>query len=158
MHTIVVGYDGSEPAVRALERAAQLAHALRSRVIAVTVTEPIAAYGAAAAAPGYAAPVGPALEEVHEAQEARAERLLAEARTRLRGRGIEAQTVSALGAPAAAIVQEAEEHDADLIVVGTREPGFFERLYRGSVSQGVARKARCDVLVVHPEEPAGDRA
>ena len=56
----------------------------------------------------------------------------------------------ASGEPSEEIVEAAQKHDADLIVVGTREPGFLERLLGGSVSQGVARRANCDVLIVHP--------
>jgi nucleotide-binding universal stress UspA family protein len=55
-----------------------------------------------------------------------------------------------VGAAANEIVDVAEERDADLIVVGTHEPGFLDRLLAGSVSQGVARRAHCDVLIVHP--------
>jgi nucleotide-binding universal stress UspA family protein len=57
--------------------------------------------------------------------------------------------VLGLGDPAEAIVQLAEERSADLIVVGTREPGFFERLLGHSVSASVQRNAHCDVLIVH---------
>jgi nucleotide-binding universal stress UspA family protein len=54
------------------------------------------------------------------------------------------------GEPAQELVDAAEQHQAALIIVGTREPGFLERLLGGSVSQDVARRARCDVLIVHP--------
>ena len=47
------------------------------------------------------------------------------------------------------ILDVADQHHADLIVVGTGEPGLLERLLGGSVSQGVARRAHCDVLIVH---------
>ena len=46
-------------------------------------------------------------------------------------------------------VQLAEERDADLVVVGTREPSVLERLLGRSVSQSVSRQAHCDVLIVH---------
>jgi nucleotide-binding universal stress UspA family protein len=67
-------------------------------------------------------------------------------------RGVPVEFEGVLGRPADEIVLLAEQERADLIVVGTREPGFVERLLGGSVSQGVARRARCDVLIVHPPE------
>jgi nucleotide-binding universal stress UspA family protein len=39
--------------------------------------------------------------------------------------------------------------NADLIVVGTREPSTLARLFGQSVSDSITHKARCDVLVVH---------
>lgn len=47
-----------------------------------------------------------------------------------------------------ALVSAAEEIGAEMIVVGTSEPGFLERLIMGSVSEDVVRKADCPVLVV----------
>jgi nucleotide-binding universal stress UspA family protein len=74
---------------------------------------------------------------------------LENAKAFLSDRAIDASFVLERGLPAEAIVDTAEREGADLIVVGTREPGFLERLLRGSVSAGVARSARCDVLIVH---------
>ena len=54
-----------------------------------------------------------------------------------------------MGDAADAILELAEQRGADLIVVGTREPGFFERLFGHSVSGSVQRHAHCDVLIVH---------
>jgi nucleotide-binding universal stress UspA family protein len=66
--------------------------------------------------------------------------------------GIPVEFAGVLGSPADEIVDVAEQQGADLIVVGTRAPGLVARLLGGSVSPGVARRARCDVLIVHAPE------
>ena len=43
----------------------------------------------------------------------------------------------------------AAARDADLIVVGSREHGLLERLLHRPVEQTVAKRAGCDVLLVH---------
>ena len=136
MKTIVVGYDGTEGSERALGRAAELASAFGSTVIVTSVSSVMTstAHG------GGSDPTDP--PEDHAA-------LLESGRSTLAGRGVEAETVMATGDPAEAIVQLAEQRSADLIVVGTREPGFWERLLGHSVSAAVQRHARCDVLIVH---------
>jgi nucleotide-binding universal stress UspA family protein len=136
MKTIVVGYDDTEPAKRALERAADLASAFGSRLVVTSVVAVMTS-----AAPRSIG-TDPEDEGVHEAQ-------LAAAKAFLTGRGIEADYIEALGHPAESIVEAAVERGADMIVVGTREPGFAQRLLGNSVSDAVAHRAHCDVLIVH---------
>ena len=62
--------------------------------------------------------------------------------------GIGAEYDLGVGDPADVIVAAAEERDADMIVVGTNEPGLISRLLGLSVSEKVQRRAHCDVLVV----------
>lgn len=50
--------------------------------------------------------------------------------------------------PAGAIVQVANELHPDLIVLGSADKGFFQRLLKGSVSEFVVRHSSCPVLVV----------
>jgi nucleotide-binding universal stress UspA family protein len=45
-----------------------------------------------------------------------------------------------MGDPATAIARLAEEHDVDLVVVGTRELGALQRLLGRSISQAVSRR------------------
>lgn len=74
-------------------------------------------------------------------------RLTAE-RDRVAATGLRVRTTSLEGAPADAIVAEAEREAADLIVMGTHGRTGFERLALGSIAEDVLRHAPCPVLVV----------
>ena len=52
------------------------------------------------------------------------------------------------GNPAPEIVHYAEEHDVDLIVMGTHGRGFVAHVVMGSVAEKVVRTAPCPVLTV----------
>jgi nucleotide-binding universal stress UspA family protein len=137
MKTIVVGFDDTEPSRRALERAAEIAGAFGSKIIVTSVAPLLVGVSRSVG------PVDPTSDfEEHQEQ-------LADARSLLAARGVEAEFVPATGEPADTIVELAEERKADLIMVGTREPNVIQRLLGQSVSASVARQARCDVLIVH---------
>jgi nucleotide-binding universal stress UspA family protein len=138
MHMIVVGYDETEPAKRALERAADFAAAFGSKLIVTSVAPVMTPSGGHGS--GGPDPTDP--PEKHSEE-------LTHARDYLDGRGLSAEYVAAVGHPADAIVAAAEEYGADLIVVGTREPSTLERVLGSSVSQSVSHHAHCDVLIVH---------
>jgi nucleotide-binding universal stress UspA family protein len=147
MSRIVIGYDGTHAAEHALTRVAELAGAFDSTVIVVSVAarQPLPASGAFGLTPYRYLPddVDDAVDEqLLRAHQERVQAFFASV-------GVPVSFTGVIGDPADEILAAAEEHDADLIVVGTREPGFVERLLGGSVSQGIARRAHRDVLIVH---------
>ena len=130
---IVVGYDGSEAAKRALQRAADLARE-GDRIAVVASAEAQAKSG----------PTGGAHLDPSEFQQRRD--ALEEAKQFVSERGFEAELVEAQGDPGTAIVEAAS--DTDLIVVGSRGLNPIQRMLLGSVSSKVVHRAPCDVLVV----------
>ena len=126
MNTIVVGYDDSEPAKRALERAAMLAKAFESKLIVASVAPVVTS----------AAPRSIGTDPADTAAEHAAE--LSAARAYLEGQERHADYVQAVGHPAESIVAAAKERGADLIVRGTRELGFLQRVLGVSVSDAVS--------------------
>jgi nucleotide-binding universal stress UspA family protein len=127
MKTIVLAYNDTNDSDRALERAAELAGFYGAKVV-VTSVVPVVVGGDLSSGPG--------MELQHAAD-------------MLRERGVEAELVEAAGEISEAIVEVADRVSADLIVVGTRELSQVERFLGHSVSEGVQRMARCDVLIVH---------
>lgn len=127
MKTIVVGYNESDPSDRAIDRAAELARLYGARLV-VTSVIPVLINGR---------------DEHDDGSDLR------NASALLEKLGVEAELIEAIGDPAEAIVEVAEAEQADLIVVGTREPSMVERLLGHSVSEAVQRRAHCDVLIVH---------
>lgn len=136
---IVLGYNESDGIGRALERAAELAKALGAELI-VTSVAPVLLNIGRSAGPGDPA----------DPPEAHAEELN-HAKAYLEGQGIQADYVPGLGHPAQTIAELAKERSADLIVLGTHEPGLLSRLFGQSVTESVAHRVHCDVLIVHPE-------
>jgi nucleotide-binding universal stress UspA family protein len=142
-HCVVVGYDGSANARRAVEAAIDLV-AADGTVHVVTAHEPSDPREATRATASLPAEFSGTIDALatpttylHDA-----ERLLEESGVRHQSHLIE-------GDPAAAILDHAEAAGADLIVVGSRGIRHGARFLRGSVSTRIATHARPSFLVVH---------
>jgi universal stress protein A len=57
------------------------------------------------------------------------------------------------GSPVDRIIAYAEKNHIDLIVMGTQGRGTVERMWVGSVTQGVLRRASCPVVSVQQPRP-----
>ena len=138
---ILVGYDGSENAKRALGRAVQLAKTDDSspelRIVVVADTG-----GHALFQPDRAT------AETRNTLES-AKNLLSDAIYTSKEGGVSQPYGSVEeGHPASMILTLASEYKADLIVVGRRGVRGLQRFLMGSVSSAVISNALCDVLVV----------
>jgi nucleotide-binding universal stress UspA family protein len=142
--SILVGTDGSETAHTALERAIELAAALRARLGIVSAYEPVSdprVRGEQVIAPEDAQWAINPHEEVLT--------LLDEARAEAVGAGVtEVETFARQGDAADAIIDVAEEQRCDLIVVGNKGMTGAKRFLLGSVPNKVSHHAPCSVLIV----------
>lgn len=128
---IGVAYDGTRESKLALEQAEALAARAGARIRVLTVLAPPVPMPSAI---GYAPPI-----------EFEPEKLIEEATAAVHGVETEGRQLS--GAPAAALAEACEE-DVDLLVSGSRGYGPLGRLFAGSVTSSLIRRAPCPVLVV----------
>ena len=151
--TIVIGYDGSAGANRAITAAALLFPG--ANAVVVTVDEP--AIETVAGAELAAAGVWMDVPEAEHDALAAASRTAGTGVARATAGGLQATARAVVSAPAwSEIIRAATEAGADAIVVGSRGHGALVGALLGSVSEAVARHAARPVLVVPPpgSEPA----
>ena len=133
MNRILLAYDGSEPAIRALETAVELANRFGAFVGVVSVV-PIRAM---------AMGIAPWDDRAVHADQLR------DAQERLRRTGIEPELIEPVGDPAWTIERVAAERHYDTIVIGSRGQGALGRFFGGSVSEHVATHSDATVIVTH---------
>jgi nucleotide-binding universal stress UspA family protein len=146
---IVICYDGSGSAGRAIEAAATLLGPRRS--IVVDVAPPITPAESVATI----SPVvpGAAFEQLNTDD---ASRVAAEGVRLARATGFEAEARAVLGAPTwEAVVDVADDVGAAVIVIGSRGLNGLRETFEGSLSHAVAEHAGRPVLIVPP--PHGDQ-
>ena len=140
--TVVVGTDGSDSSLRAVERAGQIAAGTGAKLIVATAYFPQGddqraadvlrdeGYKMSGNAPLYA--------------------ILREAKDRAHAAGAQnIEEKAVVGAPVDALVELAGAEKADLLVVGNVGLSTIAGRLLGSVPANVARRAAIDVLIVH---------
>jgi nucleotide-binding universal stress UspA family protein len=139
---VVVGVDGSESALRAVEWGA--AEAARRGAPLRLVT--------ALAVPSDHLVGHPGLgERFRDESEALARRALRTAASAVSGAGVPVDTEVRVGFPVGTLVEEA--HRAQVLVVGSRGRGGLAGLLLGSVAAALAAHAACPVVVVRQDAP-----
>ena len=143
---IVIGYDGSPPARRAIDFIERLPHKLALKLTLVHVLEPFVM--PQGTPPSYRKQAIEEAREINERNEVAAERTLASVRQRLEAVGIAAETQVRTGSASEEIDALARELDADLVMVGSRKPDAERHYLVGSTAEKLVRHARTSVLVV----------
>jgi nucleotide-binding universal stress UspA family protein len=140
MKRILVAVDGSDPARRALQLAAEIAQRFEAKLTLVSVLPslplPEDAYG-------------PRATELVEGHRSFSLRLLAVMGAAVDAKGLQLESLVLEGNPAEEIAHAAIEQDVDLVVVGSRGLGAMSRTLLGSVSDRLVHIATKPVLVVH---------
>ncbi|MEA2405402.1 MAG: hypothetical protein QOE08_2049 [Thermoleophilaceae bacterium] len=141
--SIVVGTDGSETAAEAVKQAGALAKAVGARVHVVSAFEPVG---------------GQRLREERQQipedmqwmvnPREDVDNTLAAAEEELKAEGVDVAVFARQGDPADAILDVAEEQDADLIMVGNKGMTGAKRFLLGSVPNKVSHHAPCSVMII----------
>jgi nucleotide-binding universal stress UspA family protein len=137
--SILVAWDGSEHAKRALGEAVDLARTQEGRLTLLTVAAPLRVW------PGYVPPVSEA--DLISA----AEKILVEGEA-LVPEGVPVSGRTAAGDPGFELVRRAAAADHDLIVMGSRGRGAVRSAFLGSVSHYVLNHTTVPVLIIHDGE------
>ena len=138
-----VGTDGSDTASEAVRQATQLAGKLGAKVHLVSAYEPVSEgrlREERQQVPGELQWMVNPREDVNQTLEGAAEGL--------RAKGIDVETHAREGDPADAILDVAEEQEADLIVVGNKGMTGAKRFLLGSVPNKVSHHAPCSVMII----------
>ena len=141
--SIVVGTDGSETAGEAVRQATDLAKAVGAQVHVVSAFEPVGHQRLReerTQVPDDMQWMVHAREDVEATLRAAADRI-GEA-------GVNVETYARQGDPADAILDVAEEQNADLIIVGNKGMTGAKRFLLGSVPNKVSHHAPCSVLII----------
>ena len=146
---IVVGTDGSDSSLRAVERAASLAADHGAKLIVATAHTPVREEKGRYAIP----PGSDHGQDYRLVGDAPVYRILQDARERAHrvgAKNIEEKPI--VSAPVNALVELVEEVHADLLVIGNVGLSSVAGRLLGSVPSEVSRRVKTDVLIVHTSD------
>ncbi len=136
---ILVAYDGSKGATRALNLAISMAREHEAELWVLSVAEHL---------PRFPATIAETDEALHREEQALTHvqhkaRLIAEEE------GVAVQMITRAGHAGQAIIQAATEGQCDLLVLGRSGHSEVWGRFMGSTADKVSRHAPCSVLIVH---------
>jgi nucleotide-binding universal stress UspA family protein len=148
--SVLIAYDGSEPARNAIDRAATLFAGRTATVLTVWRSVREVSSAARAALPDGV--INDAVRNLDRASEADAAAIAREGAERARTAGLDAEPLTCPADPSvwAAIVAVADEQRVAVVVVGSRGMSGVRSAVLGSVSNALVQHCRQPVVVVHP--------
>jgi nucleotide-binding universal stress UspA family protein len=138
LRRVIVAFDGSDGALKACELAVALAKNLGSDVTLVYVIPSLSIFTA------------PLADQYYALHQGEAEKMIGSVLSLFKKEGVRAgrEILQAHDSIVESIVGYAADNHSDLIIMGARGLGGFEKMLVGSVSSGVLAHAHCPVLVV----------
>src|SRR3954469_5483293 len=140
---IVVGTDGSETATAAVATAIELAKISKAKLEIVSAYEPVPQARLKEEASGIEGDVQHVVNPREDVQF-----ILDKAAAQAKKSKVDVVTHPREGDPADAILDVAEENDADLVLVGNKGMTGARRFLLGSVPNKISHHAPCDVWIV----------
>ena len=142
--TIVIGFDDSDGASRALDHAIAEAASSGDTLVVVAVFEMMFD----PEGPQSFGSVNESAQMMPLVEPPELEPIFAKARTSIEAAGLEADYVWAVGNPADKIAATARDRDARLVVLAAHHHGFLGRLFGTDVAVEVERELGSSVVVV----------
>lgn len=146
MKTILAPVDFSPVSESVVQEAAELARTFDGRVVLLNIVQPPVILTE------YAGLVDN-IVELAVAGEKNAARQLETLRDKLQNQFVKTECVQVTGVPVAHILEQAEKHAADYIVMGSHGHTAFYDLLVGSTTHGVLTRAECPVMIVPAAQP-----
>jgi len=140
---IVVGTDGSDTATEAVRTAVELAKLSNAKLEIVSAYEPVPQSRLRAEESGVSGDISHTINPREDVQF-----VLDKAAGEAKRENVEVVTHPREGDPADAILDVAEENDADLVLVGNKGMTGARRFLLGSVPNKISHHAPCDVWIV----------
>jgi nucleotide-binding universal stress UspA family protein len=139
---VVFAYDGSDEAKNAIREAGRQLRSGRDAIV-LSVWQPLATVP-------FAGVAGGGTPDVEESIEAEARKVAAEGAELARSAGFAATPLVVSGSPIwHTIVTTAEEHDANIVVMGSHGRTGINLVLMGSVAAAVVRHTERPTLIVH---------
>lgn len=142
MKPIIVGVDFTAVDDVVLERAKNLALSLGHSLFLVHILEPLPTMV------GFEMFTYPMMADTTREELAADRKRLAGLIDALKAEGVEATGKIDIGVPVDALLREADDNQAEMIIIGTHSRNFLDRVLLGSVAEGIVKNSKIPTLVV----------